>query len=132
MADSHENECSQIETNSQDRNIESEGEIFINKLLVKDNTDFLWKGNLNELKKFMNVILRMEGKWSSPGGDTKAFDSGVFSLKWFGLEKEKLLILKDNKDKELKSCLETTNGNRGILSPQFWKTLYFTGKIGFT
>ncbi len=43
---------------------------------------FIWDGTLDNLKKFVSDELKLLGKWTSPGGETKLFTSGSVSLKW--------------------------------------------------
>ena len=43
---------------------------------------FIWDGTLDNLKKFVSDELKLLGKWTSPGGETKLFTSGSLSLKW--------------------------------------------------
>ena len=49
--------------------------------------------------------IKIEGKWSSPGGDAKLFYNEEFSLKWHGPEKKKLVVIKDNTRKYLMATL---------------------------
>ena len=43
---------------------------------------FIWDGTLENLKKFVADELKLLGKWTSPGGETKLFTSPLVSLKW--------------------------------------------------
>ena len=44
---------------------------------------FIWDGTLDNLKKFVADELKLlVGKWTSPGGETKLFTSGLVCLKW--------------------------------------------------
>ena len=49
---------------------------------------YIWKGNLPQLKRFVQNDLKLIGKWSSPGGETKLFKNTEISLKWFGSNTE--------------------------------------------
>ena len=52
--------------------------------LFADESEYLWKGNLSELKRFVQDELKLTGKWSSPGGETKLFKGTDVILKWSG------------------------------------------------
>ena len=43
---------------------------------------FIWDCTLENLKKFVADELKLLGKWTSPGGETKLFTSGLVCLKW--------------------------------------------------
>ena len=78
-------------------------------MLIYDGETYLWNGTLSDLKCFVNDILNLKGKWTSPGGDVKLFstaDSG-FLIKWFGLRSQKLVIQADDDDKYLHKKFES-------------------------
>ena len=43
--------------------------------LIFDGTTYHWIGNLIELKFYLEHRLKLDGVWSSPGGDAKMFKS---------------------------------------------------------
>ena len=48
---------------------------------TENEEKFIWDGTLENLKKFMADKLKLQGKWTSPGGETKLFKSPLVSLK---------------------------------------------------
>jgi hypothetical protein len=42
-------------------------------MLIHDGDTYLWTGSLADLKCFVDEILNLKGKWSSPGGEAKLF-----------------------------------------------------------
>ena len=75
-------------------------------LLFKEGEEFFWTGDLKDLKQFVGTCLQLQGKWSSPGGDTKQFASDEFVIKWYGATKKKLVLVKDSKENPLKFVLQ--------------------------
>ena len=63
-------------------------------LSINEN-GYIWKGSLPQLKRFVQNDLKLIGKWSSPGGETKLFKNTEISLKWFGQTRKKLIVEKD-------------------------------------
>jgi hypothetical protein len=59
---------------------------------------------LIDLKSFVEQILKLQGKWSSPGGDVKLFcgEESKFSIKWYGQRSRKLIIQADSDEHYLK------------------------------
>ena len=57
-----------------------------------------------DLKSFVEQILKLQGKWSSPGGDVKLFcdEESKFSIKWYGQRSRKLIIQADSDEHYLK------------------------------
>ena len=49
---------------------------------TENGEKFIWDGTLENLKKFVADELKLLGKWTSPGGETKLFTSPLVSLKW--------------------------------------------------
>ena len=75
--------------------------------LYYSESNFVWKSDLKSLKAFAATILTCDdAKWSSPRAEEKLFKTAEFSLRWHGPKKEKLQIMKDNKNKYLQSVLE--------------------------
>ena len=65
-------------------------------LVFIDESGYCWKGNLAQLKSFVQNDLKLIGKWSSPGGETKLFKNTEIILKWTGQTRKKLIIEKDS------------------------------------
>ncbi|CAB4005718.1 Hypothetical predicted protein [Paramuricea clavata] len=72
--------------------------------LTCDGDIYLWNGSLTELKCFVEQILKLQGKCSSPGGDVKLFcdNESKFSIKWYGQRSRKLIIQTDSDEHYLK------------------------------
>ena len=49
---------------------------------TENEEKFIWDGTLENLKKFVADELKLLGKWTSPGGETKLLTSPLVSLKW--------------------------------------------------
>jgi hypothetical protein len=49
--------------------------------------------------------LNIVGQWSSPGGEVKQFTSENYSMKWYGIKKQKLMIIRDDKNESLREKL---------------------------
>ena len=79
----------------------------VTTILFIADSEYLWKGNLSELKRFVGEHLKLMGKWTSPGGEVQLFTSTEFSLKWFGPKRKRLMITSDNKDKFMANILWT-------------------------
>ena len=71
-----------------------------------NGNDFLWKGSIDELKELVQSKLKLDGSWSSPGGDVKLFVCARYSLKWYGKYKEKLAIITDDDDQSLSNAIK--------------------------
>ena len=56
---------------------------------------------LDELKEFVFSKLKVDGSWSSLGGDVKLFIGEKISLKWQGKHRQKLLVFSDNDHQDL-------------------------------
>ena len=76
------------------------------KFLYQEGEDFFWMGDLNDLKQFVETSLNLHGKWFSPGGDVKQFTGEEFVLKWQGVTKRKIVLVKDSEENALKSMLQ--------------------------
>lgn len=71
---------------------------------------YRWINSLKDLKIFVRDILNIQGKWSSPGGDVKFFESdgeGEFAIKWYGPRSKRILIQRDNQGQDLKLKFES-------------------------
>ena len=73
----------------------------------KDENGWLWKGNLSQLKSFVSNELNPNGKWSSPGGETKVFRNSQITLKWTGQTRGKFIVETDNKLVQVAKTLQT-------------------------
>ena len=69
--------------------------IIFSTLIHVDGDNYFWNGELSQLKRFVQNILKLTGTWTSPGGDTKQFKSNEVTLKWSGQMRRKLVIIKD-------------------------------------
>jgi hypothetical protein len=61
----------------------------------------IWKGIIQELRHFTLDVLKLTGKWKSPGGDVKMFTASDerFVFTWQGSKlKKKIEIVKDHDD----------------------------------
>ena len=60
-----------------------------------DDKGYLWKGTLQQLKRFVSKDLNLVGKWSSPGGERKIFNDSTLgiTLRWSGLTRGRLTIV---------------------------------------
>ena len=75
--------------------------------LIFDGPTYHWIGNLIELKSYLEHCLKLDGVWSSPGGDAKMFKSSEgLSFKWYGRKSKKIVILKDNSQSYLAKLLQ--------------------------
>ena len=53
--------------------------------------EFTWEGCLDDLRKFVQANLKLQGKWTSPGSEVKLFTCNEYTLKWYGVNKNKLI-----------------------------------------
>ena len=67
--------------------------------LLVDN--LFWEGDLESLKMFIEADLQINGRWSSPRGETTQFSNPDFCLKWLGPIDKKLTIVQDNDESHL-------------------------------
>ena len=70
--------------------------------LVICGSQLSWKG---DLKYFTRNVLKMTGRWKSPGGEVKAFYNSNEELvfKWQDAKRKKIEIIKDRKNELLKN-----------------------------
>ena len=66
------------------------------KKLLCFGKEFTWEGCLDDLRKFVQADLKLHGKWTSPGGEVKLFTCNEYTLKWYGVNKKKLVVIRDN------------------------------------
>ena len=84
------------------------GSLTTSNLLI-DNSGYSWKGNLSQLKSFVQNELKLAGDWSSPGGDRKVFESTdtCIKFKWYGQKRKKLVIDRDTDENLLANTLHS-------------------------
>ena len=92
---------------SQNTNDVTDSETTKPTLLYIREDDLLWKGDLESLKKFIEVDIQLNGRWSSPRGGTIQFSNLEFCLKWHGPTENKLSIIQDNEDNKLLTTLKS-------------------------
>ena len=66
-----------------------------------------WESHIDDLKEFVQKSLNFDGKWSSPGGDVKVFENEKYCLKWYGVIKKKLLIVRDDEQQNLSERMQS-------------------------
>ena len=66
------------------------------KNLLCFGKEFTWESCLESLKKFVQADLNLHGKWTSPGGEVKLFTCNEHTLKWYGVNKKKLVVVRDD------------------------------------
>ena len=64
--------------------------------LIYQGNKFVWKGCLDNLKKFVCEELNLHGNWTSPGGEAKLFTCKDYTIKWQGRTKKKLTVTRDD------------------------------------
>ena len=81
-----------------------------------NNRKLVWKNDLESLKKFVENILELQGKWLSPAGSTKQFKSsnGNVIINWYykkqhTLNSESVEINAFSQEKTAKNCRDKTN-----------------------
>ncbi len=80
MDDGHDSVSSSSFTNYQSHKDKNVHENQMAKFLYQEGEDFFWRGDLNDLKQFVETSLNLHGKWSSPGGDVKQYTGEEFVL----------------------------------------------------
>jgi hypothetical protein len=94
------------------------GSILISNLST-DDSGYSWKGNLSQLKSFVQNDFKLAGSWSSPGGERKVFNgtSTDITLKCYGQKRKKLVIERDTEENLLANTLNSLyNKNNGGLN----------------
>ena len=74
--------------------------------LTQKEKDYFWEGNLPQLKSFVEKTLKIDGSWSSPGGEVTLFKSQNVILKWYGTTRKKLVVQEDREDCFVESILQ--------------------------
>ena len=62
-----------------------------------------WAGDYNGLKLFVNIELKIEGEWSSPGGERKLFVGEDISICWW--KNKKFFTVEGKRAGEVKRLL---------------------------
>jgi hypothetical protein len=67
--------------------------------LVYDGKRLKWNNNFGELQKFLKNIVGLNGKWTSPGGNSKKFknSNSDLTITWY-YGKQKTLFSKVKRD----------------------------------
>ena len=52
-------------------------------LIVTDKGKYKWQGDYKALQNFSEDVLKMKGKWSSPGGNVKLLKTDELVLRWY-------------------------------------------------
>ena len=63
------------------------------------NLKLSWTGDFQSLKDFVHAVLKAEGEWSSPGGETKLFTGDKVTLTW--LRNKKYLSIRGKDEREV-------------------------------
>ena len=66
------------------------------KNLLCFGKEFTWESCLESLKKFVQTDLNLHGKWTSPGGEVKLLTCNEHTLKWYGVNKKKLVVVRND------------------------------------
>ena len=90
-----------------------------NSHLVVCGPQLIWKGNIQELRHFTLDVLKLTGKWKSPGGDVKMFTASdeTFVFKWQGSKKKKIEIVKDHDDDLLSRLKNNAHEENKAIDP---------------
>ena len=52
-------------------------------LIVTAKGKYKWQGDYKELQNFSGDVLKMKGKWSSPGGNVRLLKTDEIALRWY-------------------------------------------------
>ena len=105
------------------------GSLSASNLLI-DNSGYSWKGNLSQLKSFVQNELKLAGVCSSPGGDRKVFEGTdtCIKLKWYGQKRKKLVIDRDTDENLLANTLHSLyNKINGVFNTTFSSESFVCG-----
>ena len=67
--------------NSKQINNVTDSEVIKSEILCLNANILSWKGDLASLKAFVETILQLNGRWSSPRGESIQFSNPEFCLK---------------------------------------------------
>ena len=76
--------------------------VFLNSIVL-EGTKIKWHGSFDELKLFVESHLNLKGKWSSPGGSTKQFNSEQVMIKYS--KQSSILSLEGEASEKVKQLL---------------------------
>lgn len=76
----------------------------VNPLAITDKGKCKWKGEFKSLQKFVEEVLEIKGKWTSPGGGSKQIKTEDISIRWY--EQNQTITLSGSKAEECRRCLE--------------------------
>ena len=65
-----------------------------------ENISHAWTGDLVSLKQFSSEVLKLDGKWSQPGGDKKLFTFGNSTMVW--RKNKHVLTINGERSEEIK------------------------------
>lgn len=54
-----------------------------NPLIITDKGKFKWQGEFEALKRFVEEVLEINGKWTAPGGVSKQLRSEDILIRWY-------------------------------------------------
>ena len=59
-----------------------------------DGKRFRWTGSLDSLKELVESVIKLQGRWSSPGGYTKKFICSNFdvTITWYARKQNTLIL----------------------------------------
>ena len=52
-------------------------------LVFTEKGKYKWQGDFAALQKFTEEVLKMKGKWSTPGGNAKLLKTEELALRWY-------------------------------------------------
>ena len=90
----------------QNEHYETRNTLDLQRNLTQKEKDYFWEGNLPQLKSFVEKTLKIDGSWSSPGGEAKLFKGENVILKWHGPTRKKLVVQEDREDCSVESILQ--------------------------
>ena len=65
-----------------------ENQSLLHSLLVNDKEKLIWSGSFSFLQQFIADVLGLSGgRWYSPGGDAKVYESEAISIRWYAKSK---------------------------------------------
>lgn len=62
---------------------ESTASLTAKELLITEKGKLKWRGDYGSLKSFLEDVLSIKGKWSSPGGGAKALNCEEVTIRWY-------------------------------------------------
>jgi hypothetical protein len=102
---SYENQIKQLQVTLSHTLLKYEGYIEYN-----NDNKVKWSGGLVKLKSFVVDLFGDEGKWSSPGGSAKLFQSNWISITWYANTES--ILFQGELGIKLKELIENSSKNR--------------------